>query len=140
MALMQRGVAAATDHLPNVISPTAHAILDYITVGGFFALAIAFWRRNKRAAIGSLVCGSAELATALITDFPGGVAKVIDLPTHLRIDMGLAATAATLPDTMGFRDDPEAKWMRIMGINITANAGLTNPETGKLRRREKRAA
>ena len=138
MALLQRGVAAATNRMPSVISPSAHALLDYITVGTFFLLAAAFWRRNKRAALGSLVCGSAELGTTLMTDFPGGVAKVIDLPTHLRIDMGLAAMAATLPDLMGFKSEPESKWLRVMGLGITANAGLTNP--GERIGRRQRAA
>jgi len=138
MALLQRGVAAATNRMPSVISPSAHALLDYITVGTFFLLAAAFWRRNKRAALGSLVCGSAELGTTLMTDFPGGVAKVIDLPTHLRIDMGLAAMAATLPDLMGFKSEPESKWLRVMGLGITANAGLTNP--GEQIGRRQRAA
>jgi hypothetical protein len=139
MALLERGVAAATNRMPDVISPTAHAIIDYITVGTFFLMGVAFWRRNKRAALGSLMCGSAELGAVLITDFPGGVAKVIDLPTHLRIDMGLAAMAATMPDLMGFKDEPESKWMRVMGIGITANAGLTNPnpEQKRLKKKEK---
>ncbi len=127
--LLQRGVAAATDRLPDVISPRTHAIIDYITVGAFFVMAAAFWRRNKKAAVGALLCGSAELGTVLLTDFPGGVAKTVDMPTHLRIDMGLGATAATLPDLMGFQNEPESKWLRAMGITITANAGLTNPET-----------
>ena len=140
MALLQRGVAAATNRMPNVISPTAHAIIDYITVGAFFLMAAAFWRRNKRAALGSLMCGSAELGTVLMTDFPGGAAKVIDLPTHLRIDMGLAAMAGTLPDLMGFKNEPESKWLRVMGLGITANAGLTNPGERKLNQRERRVA
>jgi hypothetical protein len=140
MALLQRGVAAATNRMPNVISPTAHAIIDYITVGTFFVMAAAFWRRNKKAALGSMMCGSAELGTTLMTDFPGGGAKVIDLPTHLRIDMGLAAMAATLPDFMGFKDEPESKWFRLMGVSITANAGLTNPGQERLRRKARQAA
>jgi hypothetical protein len=127
MPFLQRGIAAATNRMPDIISPAAHAIIDYITVGTFFLMAAAFWRRNKKAALGSLMCGSAKLGTTLMTDYPGGVAKLIDLPTHLRIDMSLAAMAATLPDFMGFKNEPEAKWLRLMGLNLTANAGLTNP-------------
>ncbi len=140
MALLQRGVAAATNRMPSIISPTAHALIDYITVGAFFVMTAAFWRRNKRAALGSLMCGSAELGTTLMTDFPGGVAKVIDLPTHLRIDMGLAAMAATLPDFMGFKDEPESKWFRLLGLNITANAGLTDSGQKRSTRRVRAAA
>lgn len=128
MPLAQRGLAAATGRLPNVISPTTHAIIDYVSIGTFMFMAASFWRRNKRAALSALISGGAQLTTVLLTDFPGGVAKVIDMPTHLRIDMGLAATTSTLPDLMNFKHEPESKWFRIMGLNITANAGLTSPE------------
>ncbi len=140
MALLQRGLAAATNRMPNVISPSAHAILDYITVGTFFLMAAAFWSRNKRAALGSLMCGSAELGTAIDDGFPGRRGQG-DRPAYsLRIDMGLAAMAGTLPDLMGFKNEPESKWLRVMGLGITANAGLTNPGERKLNQRERRVA
>ena len=138
MPILQKGVAALANRMPKVISPKGHAIADYATIGTFFLLAGLFWGRNKRAAIAALICGGSELATTLLTDFPGGVAKVISFPTHGKIDMGLAATAASMPSFMGFDDDPEAKWLRIMGLNVTAVTAMTDFE--QFRREPRRRA
>jgi len=138
MPILQKGVAALANRMPKVISPKGHAIADYATIGTFFLLAGLFWGRNKRAAIAALICGGSELATTLLTDSPGGVAKVISFPTHGKIDMGLAATAASMPSFMGFEDDPEAKWLRIMGLNVTAVTAMTDFE--QLRREPRRRA
>ena len=138
MPILQKGVAALANRMPKVISPKGHAIADYATIGTFFLLAGLFWGRNKRAAIAALICGGSELATTLLTDFPGGVAKVISFPTHGKIDMGLAATAASMPSFMGFDDEPEAKWLRIMGLNVTAVTAMTDFE--QLRREPRRRA
>ena len=140
MPVLQKGVAAVANRMPKVISPKAHAIIDYATVGSWFALGIWMMGRSKRAGISALICGGAELATTLITDFPGGVADVISFPTHLKIDMGLAATATALPNVMGFDDEDEAKWFRIMGLNMTAVGAMTNPREGRQTGRRRRAA
>ena len=137
MPVLQKGVAALANRMPKVISPKSHAIIDYATIGTWFALGAWFMGRNKRAGISALICGGAELATTLMTDFPGGVADVISFPTHGKIDMGLAATASALPNFMGFDDEDEAKWFRIMGLNITAVGSMTDfhQERGRVRRR-----
>jgi len=136
MPVLQKGVAALANRMPKVISPTTHAVIDYATIGTWFALGAWMFGRNKRAGISALICGGAELATTLITDFPGGVADVISFPTHLNIDMGLAATATALPNFMGFDDEDEAKWFRIMGLNVTAVTAMSDRSgTGRTRRR-----
>ncbi len=139
MPVLQKGVAAVANRMPKVISPKAHAIIDYATIGGWFALGAWIMGRNKRAGISALICGGAELATTLMTDFPGGVADVISFPTHLKIDMGLAAGATALPNFLGFDDEDEAKWFRIMGLNITAVSAMTNPYVGRDMRRRRAA-
>ena len=53
---------------------------------GFAAMAAMFWGRNKRAAIGAAMCAGAVTATALLTNYPGGVKRVISFHTHGRID------------------------------------------------------
>jgi hypothetical protein len=126
MPLMQRGVAAFSDHLPKVVSPTTHAIADYANLGGFALMAALFWKRNHRAAIASMICGFSEALNTMLTDFPGGVANLISFQTHGKIDMGLAATCSALPDFMGFADEPESKYFRMMGINITVVGALTD--------------
>lgn len=128
MPIVQKGVAAFSDRMPKVISPQAHAIADYVTLGGFILMTALFWKRNKKAAIASLICAGSEAVNTMLTDFPGGVAKVISFPTHGKIDMGLAATASSLPNFMGFADDPEAKYFRVMGLNITTVGALTDFE------------
>lgn len=126
MPVLQKGVAALANRMPKVISPKAHAIIDYVTIGTFGLLAYLFWKENKRAAIAATTCGLAELTTALLTDFPGGVAPLISFPTHGRIDMGLAATCVSLPNLMRFDNEPEAKWFRLLGLNITGVTGMTD--------------
>lgn len=128
MPMLQRGVATLSGKMPKVISPKTHAIIDYVTIGNFFLLGAMLWKRNKVAAIGSIVCGAAEAGTALMTDFPGGVAKLISYPTHLKIDMGLAATCSALPNFMGFERESEAKYFRLLGLSITAVAAMSDPQ------------
>jgi hypothetical protein len=138
MPVLQKSVAALANKMPKVITPKAHAIADYATIGAFGLLAGLFWRRNKHAAISAIVCAGAELATTLLTDFPGGVTDAISLPTHVKIDYGVAAAASALPSFMGFEEETEAKWFRILGLNITTIAAMT--ETGELRRQRRRHA
>ena len=135
MPLLQKGVAAVANKMPKVISPKGHAIADYATIGMWGLMAGMFWNRNKRAAISAMICGAAELATSLITDYPGGVTDAISLSTHLKVDMGLAATATALPNFMGFDDEAEAKWFRIQGIGITGVTAMTQPLELPQRRR-----
>ena len=45
--------------LPRMVSPEAHAVVDYITIGSFLMSAGYFWQRNKRAALAALICGGA---------------------------------------------------------------------------------
>jgi hypothetical protein len=137
MPVLQKGVAALTNRMPKVISPKAHAVIDYVNIGTFGLLAYLFWKHNKRAAIAATTCGVAELTTTLLTDFPGGVAPLMSFPTHGRIDMGLAATCASLPNLMGFDDEAEAKWFRMLGLSLTVVTGMTDfsqQRRGRLRR------
>jgi hypothetical protein len=136
MPVLQKGVAALANRMPKVITPKAHAIIDYATIGTFGLLAGLLWRRNKRAAVAALISGGAQLTSVLLTDFPGGLADAISLPTHVKMDYGLAATASAMPAFMGFDDEPEAKWFRLLGLNVTTVAAMT--DTGDLRRQDPR--
>jgi hypothetical protein len=140
MPVLQKGVAALANRMPKVISPKAHAIIDYATIGAFGLLAGLFWRRNRRAAVAATIAAGAELTTVLLTDFPGGVSGVISLPTHVKMDFGMAAAASAMPSFMGFDDEPEAKWFRLFGLKVTTVAAMT--DTGEYRRehRPRRAA
>jgi hypothetical protein len=140
MALMEMGVRALSTRLPKVISPKNHAIIDYATAGSFFLMVPFLWRRNKRAAIVSLVCGGVETATSLMTDYPGGVTKVISFSTHGRLDSGLAGVFASLPSLMGFADQWQAWFFRTQGMSVAAVAAMTDFEVAPARIRRRRYA
>jgi hypothetical protein len=140
MAIFNTVARIATKPLPRAITPKAHAVIDYLTVGAFLVSAAWFWRRSKRASVAALVCGGAELAVSLLTDYPGGVKKIISLRTHRDIDFGLAAMTASMPEFLAFEDDSEKKFFMAQGTLITAVSQLTQvtdrpgrPEKRRLR-------
>ncbi len=125
MALVQQAVGLLTNKLPKVISPRTHAIIDYAMIGTFIVVGALFWKKNKKASIAAFSCAAAEATTTLLTDFPGGVAPVISFENHGRIDATLAGAAVSLPNTLGFSDEPEARFFRIQGLALGAVTGLT---------------
>ena len=131
MPIIQKGVKAVAERMPKVISPKTHAIIDYATAGTFFVAGALLWRRSKRAAIASLVCGAMEAGTAMITDYPGGVTDLISFQTHGRIDAGFAGFVATLPNVFMFGDEPEAMFFRGQGVALAAVTGLTDFSDGR---------
>jgi hypothetical protein len=126
MALLNSAVSLATKKLPKAVTPKGHAVIDYLTVGAFLVTGALYWRRHKRAALSAFICGGAELALSLITDYPGGVKKVISFPTHCKVDLGLAAMTATMPEFMGFKDDREKRFFLAQSAGITLAANLTD--------------
>jgi hypothetical protein len=111
--------------LPRTITPKTHAVLDYVTVGLFFGAASWFARRNKRAALAAMICGGAELAVCLLTDYPGGARRIIDFAERREIDLGLAAMSASMPAFLAFRDDPEKGFFLAQGMLISAATALS---------------
>lgn len=131
----------AAKPLPRMISPGAQAIVDYVTVGSFFASAAWFWRQNKRAAIGCLLCGGAKLAVALLTDYPGGVRKVIHFHARHEVDLGLAAMVATMPEFLAFKEEPQRKFFLAQGALITVISEMTRfPEPSDRAKERSKAA
>jgi hypothetical protein len=144
MPFLANVTRALTDRMPKVVSPGAHAVIDYATAASFIGMGIFMWKREKRAAISSLVCGAAEMMTALMTDYPGGVVDEISFPTHGRIDVGMAGLVASMPGVMRFEDDPSSRFFSMQAVMMAAVTGLTD-FTGsgrpkQLSRLEKRAA
>ncbi|HKD91701.1 MAG TPA: hypothetical protein VKB56_07345 [Terriglobales bacterium] len=124
MALVDTGVRALANKLPKVISPRTHAIIDYATAGSFFVATALFWKRHKRAALGTLACGLAGTTVAMLTDYPGGVFKVMDFPTHGRVDVGMVAGLESLPRFL--RVGACGWFFRAQGLAIVATTGLTD--------------
>ncbi len=125
MAILNRLTRMAAKPLPRMISPKTHAIVDYASVGAFLGAAVWFWSRSKRASLASLVCGAAQLGLSLLTDYPGGVKKVISFRAHREIDFGLAAMSATMPEFLAFNDESEKKFFQAQGAMITATTQMT---------------
>ena len=138
MPLLDQAAKWTTNRRPKVINPTAHALIDYGVAASFFGMAALFWNRNKRAAIGCLVCGAAETITSLLTDYPGGVTDKISFETHGSIDFGLAGMVASFPDMLRFSDEPESRFFRIQGLAMATVTGLTDfTGTGEPKQMEK---
>ena len=135
MALMQKGVALAAGRMPKKISPRVHAALDYAVAGSFVMMAARFWKRNRRAAVGSLLCGGATAAVSLLTDYPGGARKLIPYSIHGQIDTGLVAMTAAMPRLVSIEDDREAKFFARQAIAKTAITAMTNFDYGKKKSR-----
>jgi hypothetical protein len=130
--------------LPRMISPRAHAIFDYIAAGSMFASAAWLWPRNKRASMAALICGGTELGVSMLTDYDGGVRRVIHFGARREIDLGLGAMMAMMPEFLGFDDEPEKKVFVAQGVALTVMSELTDfpeePERIERSRTRARAA
>lgn len=124
--LMQKGLAAMSGRMPKVINPRTHAVIDYVVAGTFFAVGALYWNRNKRAAISSLICGAAATINSMLTDYPGGVWRVMSYQNHGRIDMGMAGLTAAMPSMMQFSDDREARFFGVQALAETAVTAMTD--------------
>jgi hypothetical protein len=100
---------------------------DYAVVaGGFFAVAGFAWKHHRAAAITSLGLGVAEATISMLTDYPGGVSKLISFENKGKIDAGLSAMVTTLPNFMGIEDEWPAWFFRAHGLAMATTAGLTD--------------
>ena len=140
MPVLNRLTRVVAKPIPRIVTPKAHAIIDYVSVGLFLGPTARLWRRNRRAAVASFICGAAELANILLTDYPGGVKKIISFRTHREMDYGLAAMVATMPDSLAFRGADETKFFRVQGALITLLGELTQPSAVPSGRQRARAA
>lgn len=93
---------------PKLISPGAHAALDYGVASSYFALWARMRERNSAAAALACVNGCMVLGLALMTDYPGGVFRTISFKTHRTMDWIQAGMAALGPMALGFGRGPDA--------------------------------
>jgi hypothetical protein len=119
MPLVTKAVQMVGNRLPKVISPKGHAWFDYLQIGTFAVIGVLLWKRNRQASVAALSCAALEATSALLTDYPGGVAKVFSFETHGRIDAALSGAMAGLPNLLGFADKRQANLFRIRG-GVTA--------------------
>lgn len=126
MPLLLKMVSAAAGRMPKSMGPSTHALIDYAMAGSYLLAGMVYWRRNKRAAMSAFVCGGVAAANGLLTDYPGGVAKVLSYKTHERVDAGIAALSAAMPRFLEFEDEPEAKFFGMQAVAQSVAMGLTN--------------
>jgi hypothetical protein len=123
---MQKGVALAANRMPKMISPRVHSALDYAVAGSFLLAGALFWKRNRKAAVGSLLCGGATAAVSLLTDYSGERRGPISYPMHGQIDTGLIAMTAAMPNLMNIEGEPQAKFFSRQALAKTAITAMTN--------------
>jgi hypothetical protein len=105
--LMNREDLVPTDRL-RFISPGQHAVLDYGVAGTFFAVGLSMLSRHRPAATLAFVNGAMVLGMSLLTDYPGGVFRMLPFKGHRVGDIVQAALAGFGPVLFGFADDREA--------------------------------
>lgn len=134
-------VKTAMKPIPDVITPKGRSVIDFLIAGAFFATAGLFWRRNKRASAAALLCGGAQVGLSMLTDYSGRERKPIDLSIRHRVDLGVAAMTAAMPEFLHFEHEPERKFFITQGVLITAATELTQfPEANEEWKRRRRAA
>lgn len=111
------------------ISTKTHGILDYLTIGTFFALPrLLGWSKpltNTMTAI-----AATKLGYTLLTRHELGAAKIIPMKAHLALDGAVGASLCALPFAMDEDDiDAGAPAMLIsMGLFDIAAAPLTQTQ------------
>jgi hypothetical protein len=141
MPILNNMAKVAVSPLPRMISPKAHAVLDFLTIGAFFGASSWFWKHNKRAALAAMICGGAQLAVCLLTDYPGGRVRIIDFNARREIDLGLAAMSASMPAFLAFKDEPEKRFFAAQGMLMSAATALSRfPQTRDRRQKGSRHA
>lgn len=126
MPFLDRATAKIADRLPSIISPRAHAVLEFASAGAFLLYAASAWNRDKNVAVSSAGCGLFVLTNAALTEYAGDASAKLRFDSHGRIDMGLAAMIGTIPSLMGVKDKYDVRFFRTQAIALAALAGLTD--------------
>ncbi|PYV55218.1 MAG: hypothetical protein DMG90_13455 [Acidobacteria bacterium] len=112
--------------MPKLIPGRAHLLVDCAAIASFFLAGIRYWRRNKPAAMAACLCGTAAAANTLLTSYPRGNSGIYHLPMHGKIEYGIAAMSAVMPELMSFQNEPEKAFFVTQGALMIAAANLTN--------------
>lgn len=121
----------AASRMPKMISPRTHSALDYAVAGSFLLFGALFWKRSRRAALGSLLCGGATAAVSLLTDYSGRTGKPISYAMHGQIDTGLIAMTAAMPKLMNIEDQRQARFFSRQALAKTAITAMSNFDYGR---------
>ena len=126
MPISTGAVDTATRLMPKLIPGRAHLLLDCVTIASFFLTGARYWRRNKPAALAAYLCGSAAAANTILTSYPRRNSGIYRLPMHGKIEYGIAAMSAVMPELMSFQNEPEKGFFVTQAALMIAAANLTN--------------
>jgi hypothetical protein len=110
MIVMTNTNLTQSKELTKMISPAQHAVLDYGVAATFLGLGFSMLSRHRRAAALAFVNGAMVLGMSLLTNYPGGIFRILSFRAHRTGDIGQAALAGLGPILFGFGNDPEAKY------------------------------
>jgi hypothetical protein len=113
------------------ISPTAHGILDYSTMGAT-ATAPRLLRMPPRAARTAYALAGAYTALAALTDYRPAVKRAVPLRVHEGVDISLGLVLPMLPWLLGFARDRRARnfFFGLTAVTVAVTA-LTNWKPGR---------
>jgi hypothetical protein len=101
---------AQTHAITKTISPAQHAVLDYGVAATFFAFGFSVLSRHRAAAALAFVNGGMIVGMSMLTNYPGGVFRILSFRAHRTGDIAQAALAGLGPSLFGFGSDSEAKY------------------------------
>ena len=119
-------LTSVTDQVPKVLGPKGHAIMDYLAAGSLAAMGFALRRRHPQASTLAFINSGAVLGLSMLTDYPGGVFRLLSFRAHGVVDAIQATMLAAGPSMMGFGDDPEAAFFRGQAALEAGVVALTN--------------
>jgi len=125
MPVLSSAADVATRRLPKLFSPDAHHAADYLLVGSFVAAGGWFWRRNRRAALASWISAGSLLGLTMLTSYPGKSRRYLAFPLHGKIETGMAAMVAAMPEFLRLEDDKERQFFTIEAGLLTVISNLT---------------
>jgi hypothetical protein len=99
-----------TDGMSKPITPAAHAVLDYTVAATFFGVGAWLLNRHRAAATLAFANGAMVAGMSMLTDYPGGLFRVLPFRGHRAGDVVQAAFAGFGPALFGFAADPEARF------------------------------
>ena len=125
MSVLTSTADMATRRLPKIFTADAHHAADYLLVGSFAAAGAWFFRRNRRAALAAWISGASLLGLTLLTTYPGKHRRYLAFPLHGKVETGLAAMVAAMPEFLKLDDDKERQYFTIKAGLLTIVSNLT---------------
>ncbi len=119
--------------LPEIISPTAHGIIDYAHCAFFLGVAYFFRNSNRRASNAALATGAFILAQSVLTDYRFGIKPVLPFAVHGQMDSAFASLSWAVPRFVGFKGTAAAKIFEVNSIVEAAVVRMTDFDSERAR-------